>query len=190
MRSPRRSSSSRLRGRVTPLCCFSPPTDCCRRRGATTSSRPMRAVEDLRRVNLGQDPAGLLTWDRFFEALRSTAGRRLLIVDTCAGRGIEGNLRRAVAEEALSVRAFRADGELEERRVLAGVRCGPSWTVHLCAAARLQTVCEGACAKNVTLEKLSPSFHRGSPNRQRRDLPQTPQLNAPVELRELVLAQY
>jgi WD40 repeat protein len=35
-------SSSRLRGRVTPLCCFSPPTDCCRRRGATTSSRPMR----------------------------------------------------------------------------------------------------------------------------------------------------
>jgi hypothetical protein len=50
----------------------------------------------------------------------------------------------------------------------------------------LQTACEGACAKNVTLEKL---FAFASPwvvrNRQRRDLPQTPQLNAPVELRVL-----
>jgi WD40 repeat protein len=146
-------------------------------------------LEDVRRINSGQDPAGLVTWDRFFEALRSTAGRRLLIVDTCAGRGIEGNLdalwlkkRSASALFALMVSSKSDEASQEYDAGRHGL-----FTYALLRG--LQTACEGACAKNVTLEKV---FAFASPwvarNRPRRDLPQTPQLNAPVELRELVLA--
>ena len=38
---------------------------------------------------------GLISWEVFFEALRNTAGRRILIVDTCHAQGIEGRLNPA-----------------------------------------------------------------------------------------------
>jgi uncharacterized caspase-like protein len=38
----------------------------------------------------GQAGASLLPWTAFFEALRGTAGRRILIVDTCHARRAEG----------------------------------------------------------------------------------------------------
>ncbi|WP_138515784.1 caspase family protein [Limnobacter alexandrii] len=37
----------------------------------------------------------LISWEVFFEALRNTAGRRILIVDTCHAQGIEGRLNPA-----------------------------------------------------------------------------------------------
>lgn len=40
----------------------------------------------------GQAGASLLSWTAFFEALRGTAGRRILIVDTCHAKRAEGRL--------------------------------------------------------------------------------------------------
>ena len=50
---------------------------------------------DLQAVETSEMPkpegyASLLSWSVFFDALRSTAGRRLLIVDTCQAKGMEG----------------------------------------------------------------------------------------------------
>lgn len=49
----------------------------------------LKAVEDSD-ADRPQAYGSLLSWSVFFDALRSTAGRRLLIVDTCQAKGMEG----------------------------------------------------------------------------------------------------
>ena len=55
--------------------------------------RDAKAV-DLDNVLLGKDSTGrapsLLSWQEFFEVIRRTAGRRLLIVDTCEAKNMAG----------------------------------------------------------------------------------------------------
>ncbi len=46
--------------------------------------------QDLDALSKGRKPASLMPWTAFFDALRGAAGRRLLIVDTCQARNIEG----------------------------------------------------------------------------------------------------
>ena len=50
--------------------------------------------EDVAAVRRGTDGnvPSLIGWHTFFDALRGAAGRRLLVVDTCRARGIEGRL--------------------------------------------------------------------------------------------------
>ena len=76
-------------------------------------------VDAVRRGPAG-DASSLIGWRTFFDALRGTAGRRLLVVDTCGARGIEGRLdlhslakRSASSRFALLV-ASRADEDSQE----------------------------------------------------------------------------
>jgi hypothetical protein len=49
-------------------------------------------AQDLHDGQAVGDAASLLGWEVFFDALRRTAGRRVLVVDTCSARGIAGTL--------------------------------------------------------------------------------------------------
>ena len=75
---------------------------------------------DAVRRGPGGDAHSLIGWRAFFDALRGTAGRRLLVVDTCEARGIEGRLdlhslskRSASSRFALLV-ASQADEDSQE----------------------------------------------------------------------------
>ncbi|MEO7402485.1 MAG: caspase family protein [Burkholderiales bacterium] len=62
----------------------------------------------------------LISWSAFFEALRDTAGRRLLIVDTCQAKGIEGRfeafslMKRSAASRFSLLVAAQANEESQE----------------------------------------------------------------------------
>jgi WD40 repeat protein len=62
----------------------------------------------------------LLSWSVFFDALRSTAGRRLLIVDTCQAKGMEGRfepfslMKRSAASRFSLMVASQANEESQE----------------------------------------------------------------------------
>lgn len=45
---------------------------------------------DIQGVQAAENPGSLLSWQVFFDVLRTVAGRRVLVVDTCQARGIEG----------------------------------------------------------------------------------------------------
>lgn len=47
-------------------------------------------IEDIDRLSSGGQIESLVSWTTFFDALRATPGRRLMIVDTCQARNIEG----------------------------------------------------------------------------------------------------
>jgi hypothetical protein len=149
-------------------------------------------VEDVERVMRGQDPqagGALVGWERFFEAVRGAAGRRLMIVDTCAGRGIAGGMdqlwlkkRSASASFALMV-SSRLDEKSQEYDV------GRHGLFTYALLRGVKTGCEGACPRIVSLQDL---FNYAVPwvdkHRPDKRLSQTPQLNAPAELRDLALA--
>ena len=65
-------------------------------------------------------PNSLLSWTVFFDALRDTAGRRLLIVDTCQAKGIEGRfesfslLKRSAASRFSLMVAAQSNEESQE----------------------------------------------------------------------------
>jgi WD40 repeat protein len=80
---------------------------------------------DLRAIEAGSTDraAGsesLISWSVFFDALRQTAGRRLLIVDTCQARGIEGRfesfalMKRSAASRFSMMVAAQSDEESQE----------------------------------------------------------------------------
>jgi WD40 repeat protein len=50
------------------------------------------AREDIEKVASGIEPRALVSWFDFFETLRVTPGRRLLIVDTCHAQSIDGKV--------------------------------------------------------------------------------------------------
>lgn len=62
----------------------------------------------------------LVPWTVFFEALRNAAGRRVLIVDTCQARGIEGRfeayslMKRSASSRFSLIVAAKADEESQE----------------------------------------------------------------------------
>ncbi|HOI73185.1 MAG TPA: caspase family protein [Syntrophales bacterium] len=48
--------------------------------------------QDIANVQKGEPVTSLIPWTTFFNAMRDAAGRRVLIVDTCQARNIEGKL--------------------------------------------------------------------------------------------------
>ena len=47
-------------------------------------------AQDIANAQKGEKVTSLIPWTVFFDALRDSAGRRVLIVDTCQARSIEG----------------------------------------------------------------------------------------------------
>ena len=62
------------------------------------------------------NPNSLVSWRRFFESFQRTLGKRLMIVDACNGRGIEGNLdiRSVLKRSANSSIAFLSASKADE----------------------------------------------------------------------------
>ncbi len=83
---------------------------------------PRDAVaEDLERITSGGGRIeSLLPWTVFFDALRNVPGRRLLIVDTCQARNIEGRyeahslMKRSAASQFSLMLASKGDEESQE----------------------------------------------------------------------------
>jgi TPR repeat protein len=138
----------------------------------------------------GTDAPTLISWESFFEALRSTAGRRLLVVDTCQAKNIAGTLdvhslakRSASASFALMAASQGTEGSQEY----------PPGKHGLFTYAILQGLSgkgDGDGDGRITLDELF-KFTVGfvSTNRPHAHLPQTPQLTAPGMLGEMVLAR-
>jgi len=87
-------------------------------------------ADDMRAIRASVDHPGardpragypsLIPWTEFFEAMRDAAGRRLLVVDACHARAIEGRfepyslLKRSAAARFGLIVAARADEESQE----------------------------------------------------------------------------
>ncbi len=147
--------------------------------------------DDVRGLLKGDAPEGssLISWTTFFDALRNSAGRRLLIVDTCQAKNIEGTFdphalakRSAASQFALMV---AARGE-EESQELVSAQHG------LFTHAILNGLAGAADADgdgSIRLHELA-SYATATVAQLRDPLlgPQTPQLLAPVHLRDTALA--
>jgi WD40 repeat protein len=135
------------------------------------------------------DALSLISWEAFFEALRSTAGRRLLVVDTCQAKNVAGTLdvhslaKRSASASFALLAASKGDEESQEY---------PLGKHGLFTYAQL----EGLSGKGdsdgngrITLKEAfeyTAKFVKG--NRLDPTRPQTPQLMAPGMLNDLVLA--
>jgi WD40 repeat protein len=77
-------------------------------------------IETLRDGHSPPAESSLISWMAFFDALRNTAGRRLLIVDTCQAHDISGHvqeyslLKRSASSRIAFILASRGDEESQE----------------------------------------------------------------------------
>ena len=137
----------------------------------------------------GGDAPSLISWESFFEALRSTAGRRLLVVDTCQAKNIAGTLdvhslaKRSASASFALMAASQGTEESQEY---------PPGKHGLFTFALLEGLSgkgDGDGDGRITLDELF-KFTVGfvKDNRPLKHLPQTPQLTAPGMLGDMVLA--
>jgi WD40 repeat protein len=77
-------------------------------------------ARDIAGVQKGEKVNSLIPWTAFFDALREAAGRRVLIVDTCQARSIEGKfeahslMKRSAASQFALIVASKGDEESQE----------------------------------------------------------------------------
>ena len=77
-------------------------------------------MEAIARDPPRDDYPSLVSWSVFFEALRKAAGKRILIVDTCQARGIEGRfephalMKRSASSRFALMVAAKTDEESQE----------------------------------------------------------------------------
>jgi WD40 repeat protein len=149
-------------------------------------------LEDADRVvhsaNVASDVPSLMEGGEFFEALRKTAGRRLVIVDTCRARGIQGTLdthslrKRSAASSFAFLVAAKGNEESQEFK---------DGGHGLFTYALLESLKPPADADKDGVVSLSEAFAYLEPIVQRLRVPQkkqTPQLIAPDVLRGQPLA--
>jgi WD40 repeat protein len=76
--------------------------------------------QDIANAQKGEKVTSLIPWTVFFDALRDAAGRRILIVDTCQARSIEGKLevhslmKRSAASQFALIVASKGNEESQE----------------------------------------------------------------------------
>jgi WD40 repeat protein len=143
---------------------------------------------DLERIAGGGQIESLLPWTVFFDALRGTPGRRLLIVDTCQARNIEGRfeahslMKRSAASQFSLMLASKGNEESQEH---------PASRHGLFTYALLQAMQPQADGNRDGRVSLPEWFERAAAvleqERDKRVGPQTPQLIVPSALRELTL---
>lgn len=140
----------------------------------------------------GSKPVGsLIGWSSFFDALRRVAGRRVLVVDTCQARNIEGRFdlhslaKRSASSLFSLVVASKGDEESQEYpQEKHGL-----FTYALLSALRGA----GSDANGDGFVTLNEAFNHAVPLveslRSRAAGPQTPQIVAPDPLGNVVLAR-
>ena len=135
-----------------------------------------------------RDATSLIRWDSFFEAMRNSAGRRMLIVDTCEAQKIKGNFdfgSLAKRSSAVSFGLLSASTGSEQSQEY------PPGEQGLFTYGLLQAL-QGQADKNqdsiINLEEVyAYTKEFVQENRLLTDLPQTPQLLASKSLRTTVL---
>jgi WD40 repeat protein len=76
--------------------------------------------QDIANAQKGEKVTSLIPWTAFFDALRDAAGRRVLIVDTCQARSIEGKfevhslMKRSAASQFALIVASKGNEESQE----------------------------------------------------------------------------
>jgi hypothetical protein len=76
--------------------------------------------QDIANAQKGEKVPSLIPWTVFFDALRDAAGRRVLIVDTCQARSIEGKfeahslMKRSAASQFALIVASKGNEESQE----------------------------------------------------------------------------
>ncbi len=77
-------------------------------------------AKDIANAQKGEKVTSLIPWTAFFDALRDAAGRRVLIVDTCQARSIEGKfeahslMKRSAASQFALIVASKGNEESQE----------------------------------------------------------------------------
>ena len=145
-------------------------------------------AQDLQALGKGQKVSSLLPWTAFFDALRGAAGRRLLIVDTCQARNIEGRfeahslLKRSASSMFSLIVAAKGDESSQEYE---------EGKHGLFTYALINALVPGSDSNKDGLVSLSELFGAAKPVvDQLHDKsvgPQTPQLVAPPLVGELPL---
>jgi WD40 repeat protein len=143
---------------------------------------------DLEAVANGGQVETLLSWSVFFDALREAAGRRVLMVDTCQAKNIEGRfevhslMKRSAASRFSLVVAAKGDEESQE---YAPARHG-LFTYALLNALDLKSDAnrDGLVTLKEIFEAAMPVVEK---LRDRSIGPQTPQLLAPKVLEDSAL---
>lgn len=143
---------------------------------------------DLEAVAKGGRVESLVSWSIFFDALRNAAGRRVLIVDTCQAKNIEGRfeahslMKRSASSLFSLVVAAKGDEESQE---YAPARHG------LFTYALLNAMDIKSDANRDGLVSLREMFDGATPTvetlRDKSIGPQTPQFVAPKALEETAL---
>jgi len=155
-------------------------------------------VEDLKKLTASRargaagsigNLSSLISWESFFDALSSVPGRRLLVVDTCQAKNISGTFnihslaKRSAASAFALLAASRGDEESQEY---------PQGKQGLFTYALLKGL-SGKGDSNgdgrVVLSELHEFVTKFVENNRNKEIGnQTPQLAAPKELKEMVLA--
>jgi WD40 repeat protein len=135
--------------------------------------------EDFSAIDAGREPSSLVPWNLFFDALRATAGRRLLIVDTCHARGIEGQadihsiMKRSAGALYSIMVAAKSDESSQEYS--AGHHGVFTFSLIHSLDANSDTNKDGV----VTVEEVFDAISSMVPNLRNKRIPQTPQLVVP-----------
>ena len=145
-----------------------------------------REIEAAKTRRLSE-PSSLIPWERFFEVLRRSAGRRLMIVDTCQAERIEGTLdlhslaKRSAASDFALLAAAKGSERSQEY---------PLGGQGLFTYALLRALEGRGDRDGDQVVRLDEAHHYAlefvDKNRDPSG-PQTPQLRSPEELREMAL---
>lgn len=140
---------------------------------------------DLSRLAKGGEPENLISWSTFFDSLRNTAGRRLLIVDTCHARGIEGKfeshslLKRSAASLFSLMLASKSEEKSQEHDE--GKHGLFTYSLLSAMVRESDTDQDGMLSQRELFEAARLIMET---NRDKEAGPQTPQLIAPGTLAE------
>jgi len=145
-------------------------------------------AEDVQALDKGRAAPSLLPWTAFFDTLRGTAGRRLLIVDTCQARNIEGrfeahSLMKRSAASLFSL-VVASKGNEESQEYPPGKHGLFTYALLQALAPASDTNRDGVVSLNEVFEAARPLVDR---LRDKRTGAQTPQIVAPVPLGDLPL---
>jgi len=142
--------------------------------------------EDIESAKKGGKAESLIAWTAFFDALRGTAGHRVLIVDTCQARSIEGKfqphslMKRSASSQFAIIVASKGNEESQE---YAPAKHG------LFTYALLRSLNRDADANRDGIVTLKEAFDFSLPIveklRHRQAGPQTPQMVSPQVLSEM-----
>jgi WD40 repeat protein len=148
-------------------------------------------AEDLDRLFSGGPIESLIPWTAFFDALRGIPGRRLLIVDTCQARNIEGRfeahslMKRSAASQFSLMLASKGEEESQEHPT---AKHG-LFTYSLLQAMQPQADADADGALTLA-EWFALAAEILEQERDKRSGSQTPQLVVPPALNDLTLVRF